>query len=149
MILESCSLLKNKYNGHALESTLAQLEIGAGYWPAVALIDKVFRAKKQSCTTEIVTLNRPKKIAAAYEKRNAKARFRRLAAVAPRIGYLKSESLFCSNLLKGHASDAINLLLTLADSSIGLWMRRVLLALVSAIHNLARECWTFRSPPPA
>jgi IS5 family transposase len=115
----------------------------------VAIGDKGFRGRTHCGTTEIVTPNRPKKNATAYEKRKAKARFRRRAAIEPRIGHLKSDFRLGRNFLKGQVGDAINLLLAAAASNLSLWMRQVLFALVSAIQNWARECRTFRSPLPA
>jgi IS5 family transposase len=96
-----------------------------------------------------VTPNRPKKNATAYEKRKAKARFRRRAAIEPRIGHLKSDFRLGRNFLKGQVGDAMNLLLAAAASNLSLWMRQVFFALVSAIQNWAQECRTFRSPLPA
>ena len=93
VILGACSLPKNDYDGQALEPTLAQVEMVSGYRPAVAIGDKGFRGKTHCGTTEIVTTNRAKKNATAYEKRKAKARFRRRAAIEPRIGHLIPTSL--------------------------------------------------------
>jgi IS5 family transposase len=106
----------------------------------VAIGDQGFRGKTHCGTTEIVTPNRPKKNATAYEKRKAKARFRRRAAIEPRIGHLKSDFRLGRNFLKGQVGDAINLLLAAAASNLNLWMRQVLFALVPAIQNWAREC---------
>jgi IS5 family transposase len=79
VILGAYSLPKNDYDGHALEPTLAQVERVSGYrpavassgqqWPAVAIGDKGFRGKTHCGTTKVVTPNRPKKNATAYEKR--------------------------------------------------------------------------------
>jgi IS5 family transposase len=132
-----------------LEPTLAQVERVSGYRPAVAIGDKGFRGKTHCGTTEVVTPNRPKKNATAYEKRKAKARFRRRAAIEPRIGHLKSDFRLGRNFLKGQVGDAINLLLAAAASNLSLWMRQILFALVSAIQNWTRECRTFRPPLPA
>jgi IS5 family transposase len=149
VILGAYSLPKNDYDGHALEPTLAQVERVSGYRPTVAIGDKGFRGKTHCGTTEVVTPNRPKKNATAYEKRKAKARFRRRAAIEPRIGHLKSDFRLGRNFLKGQVGDAINLLLAAAASNLSLWMRQILFALVSAIQNWTRECRTFRSPLPA
>jgi IS5 family transposase len=67
----------------------------------VAIGDKGFRGKTHCGTTEVVTPNRPKKNATAYKKRKAKARFRRRAAIEPRIGHLKSDFRLGRNFLKG------------------------------------------------
>jgi len=99
----------------------------------VAIGDKGFRGKTHCGTTEVVTPNRPKKNATAYEKRKAKARFRRWAAIEPRIGHLKSDFRLGRKFLKGQIGDAINLPLAAAASNLNLWMRQVLLRLVSAL----------------
>jgi IS5 family transposase len=87
-----------------------------------------------------VTPGRPKKNATAYEKRKAKARFRRRAAIEPRIGHLKSDFRLGRNFLKGQVGDAINLLLAAAASNLSLWMRRLLLRLVWALR-IFQEKW--------
>jgi len=96
-----------------------------------------------------VTPGRPKKNATAYEKRKAKARFRRRAAIEPRIGHLKSDFRLGRNFLKGQIGDAINLLLAAAASNLSLWMRQVLFVLVFAIQKRAREWRFFQTPLPA
>jgi IS5 family transposase len=149
VILGAYSLPKNDYDGHALEPTLEQVERVSGYRPAVAIGDKGFRGKTHCGTTEVVTPGRPKKNATAYEKRKAKARFRRRAAIEPRIGHLKSDFRLGRNFLKGQVGDAINLLLAAAASNLSLWMRQVLFALVSAIQNGAQEGPFFRAPLPS
>ena len=58
MISGAYSLPKNDSDGHALEPTLAQVEIVLGYRPAVAIGDKGFRGKTHCVTTEIVAPNR-------------------------------------------------------------------------------------------
>jgi len=90
--------------------------------------DKGFRGKTHCGTTKIVTPNRPKKNATAYEKRKAKARLRRQAAIELRIGHLKSDFRLGRNFLKSQAGDAINLLLAAAASNLSRWMRQVLFA---------------------
>jgi IS5 family transposase len=95
-----------------------------------------------------VTPGRPKKNATAYEKRKAKARFRRRAAIEPRIGHLKSYFRLGRNFLKGQVGDAIKLQLAAAASNPSLWMRQVLFVLVFAIQKMARERRVFRAYLP-
>lgn len=149
VILGAYSLPKNDYDGHALEPTLEQVERVSGYRPAVAIGDKGFRGKTHCGTTEVVTPGRAKKNATAYEKRKAKARFRRRAGIEPRIGHLKSDFRLGRNFLKGQVGDAINLLLAAAASNLSLWMRQVLFVLVFAMQKRAREWRFFRAPLPA
>ena len=148
VILGAYSLPENDYDGHALEPTLEQVERVAGYRPAVAIGDKGFRGQSHCGQTEVVTPGRGKKNARAYEKRKARKRFRRRAAIEPRIGHLKSDFRLDRNFLKGQVGDAINLLLAAAASNLSLWMRQVLLRLVSAIQNWALKTRVFRTPLP-
>ena len=123
VILGAYRLPQNDYDGHALEPTLEQVERVSGYRPAVGIGEKGFRGRTHCGTTEMVTPNRPKKNATAYEKRKAKPRFRRRAAIEPRTGHLKSDFRFGRNFLKGQVGDAINLLLAAAASNLSLWIR--------------------------
>jgi IS5 family transposase len=90
----------------------------AGYRPAVAIGDKAFRGQSHCGETEVVTPGRGKKNASVYEKRKARKRFRRRAAIEPRIGHLKSDFRLDRNFLKGQVGDAINLLLAAAASNL-------------------------------
>ena len=102
--------------------------------PAVAIGDKGFRGQSHCGQTEVVTPGRGKKNACVYEKPKARNRFRRRAAIEPRIGHLKSDFRLDRNFLKGQVGDAINLLLAAAASKLSLWMRQVFLRLVSALR---------------
>jgi len=149
VILGAYSLPENDYDGHALEPTLEQVERVAGYRPAVAIGDKGFRGQSHCGQTEVVTPGRGKKNASAYEKRKARKRFRRRAAIEPRIGHLKSDFRLDRNFLKGQVGDAINLLLAAAASNLSLWMRQVLLRLVLALRIFREKCWGAQYPLPA
>ena len=149
VILGAYSLPENDYDGHALEPTLEQVERVAGYRPAVAIGDKGFRGQSHCGQTEVVTPGRGKKNASAYEKRKARKRFRRRAAIEPRIGHLKSDFRLDRNFLKGQVGDAINLLLAAAASNLSLWMRQVLLRLVWALRIFQEKCQSAQYPLPA
>jgi IS5 family transposase len=149
VILGAYSLPENDYDGHALEPTLEQVERVAGYRPAVAIGDKGFRGQSHCGQTEVVTPGRGKKNASAYEKRKARKRFRRRAAIEPRIGHLKSDFRLDRNFLKGQVGDAINLLLAAAASNLSLWMRQVLLRLVLALRIFQKKWQDAQCPLPA
>ena len=149
VILGAYSLPENDYDGHALEPTLEQVERVAGYRPAVAIGDKGFRGQSHCGETEVVTPGRGKKNASVYEKRKARKRFRRRAAIEPRIGHLKSDFRLDRNFLKGQIGDAINLLLAAAASNLSLWMRQVLFALVSKICIFQKKWQDAQYPLPA
>ena len=149
VILGAYSLPENDYDGHALEPTLKQVERVAGYRPAVAIGDKGFRGQSHCGETEVVTPGRGKKSASVYEKRKARKRFRRRAAIEPRIGHLKSDFRLDRNFLKGQIGDAINLLLAAAASNLSLWMRQVLFALVSKLCIFQKKWQDAQYPLPA
>jgi len=149
VILGAYSLPENDYDGHALEPTLKQVERVAGYRPAVAIGDKGFRGQSHCGETEVVTPGRGKKNASVYEKRKARKRFRRRAAIEPRIGHLKSDFRLDRNFLKGQIGDAINLLLAAAASNLSLWMRQVLFALVSKLCIFQKKWQDAQCPLPA
>lgn len=149
VILGAYSLPENDYDGHALEPTLEQVERVAGYRPAVAIGDKGFRGQSHCGETEVVTPGRGKKNASVYEKRKARKRFRRRAAIEPRIGHLKSDFRLDRNFLKGQIGDAINLLLAAAASNLSLWMRQVLFALVSKLCIFQKKWQDAQYPLPA
>jgi IS5 family transposase len=149
VILGAYSLPENDYDGHALEPTLEQVERVAGYRPAVAIGDKGFRGQSHCGETEVVTPGRGKKSASVYEKRKARKRFRRRAAIEPRIGHLKSDFRLDRNFLKGQIGDAINLLLAAAASNLSLWMRQVLLRLVWALRQFQKKWQDAQYPLPA
>jgi len=149
VILGAYSLPENDYDGHALEPTLEQVERVAGYRPAVTIGDKGFRGQSHCGETEVVTPGRGKKNASVYEKRKARKRFRRRAAIEPRIGHLKSDFRLDRNFLKGQIGDAINLLLAAAASNLSLWMRQVLFALVSKLCIFQKKWQDAQYPLPA
>jgi IS5 family transposase len=111
----------------------------AKYRPQVAIADRGYRGKSRCGETEIVTPKPPKKSATNYEKRKARQRFCRRAAIEPRIGHLKSDFRLGRNFLKGQKGDAINLLMAAAASNLSLWMRRVISLLYYMLRFLPQN----------
>ena len=75
---------------------------------------KIFGESGSRNGTKILIPGRSKKNATPYEKRKARLRFRRRAAIEPVIGHLKSDYGLVRNYLRGHMGDGINLMLAAA-----------------------------------
>jgi IS5 family transposase len=133
VILGALSLEKNAYDGHTLEPALVQVERVTGHRPVIAIGDRGYRGRRHYGATELVTPQRAAPDATPYQKRRARQRFRRRAAIEPRIGHLKSDFRLGRNYLRGVAGDAINLLLAAAAANFRKWMRNA----SACLHILA------------
>lgn len=123
IIVGALSFDKNTYDGHTLPDALDQVETLTGQRPAVAIADRGYRGKKRVGNTEVLTPQPPRKTDTEYQKRKARKRFRRRAAIEPVIGHLKSDHRLKRNYLKGLVGDAINLMLAAAAFNLKKWMR--------------------------
>lgn len=106
--------VRNRYDGHCLVDALQQCEALRGVRPKVAITDRGFKGIRHIEGTDILLPGRPAKQASVYEKTKARKRFRRRAAIEPRIGHLKSDFGLRRNYLKGVVGDSINLMLSAA-----------------------------------
>jgi len=137
---------KNPANNKGIRR--AQVKRLCGYSPRVAIADRGYRGRTHWGETELITPKAPKKSESPYQKRKARARFRRRAAIEPRIGHLKSDFRLGRNFLKGQEGDSINLLLAATAANLSLWMRKVLSALIQFLSRLPLHFLLPFSPTP-
>jgi IS5 family transposase len=114
VIIGALSFLDNPFDGHTLPAVLNQVESIVGQRPTMAICDRGYRGKRKIGTTRIEipeSGNGPK---TEHEKRQARAPFRRRAAIEPIIGHLKNDHRMLRNYLKGRIGDSVNLFMACA-----------------------------------
>jgi IS5 family transposase len=124
IIVGAYSLEKNEYDGHTLPKALDQCEQLRGVRPTVAIVDRGYKGSSRIGETEILLPKPPKKAMSEYEKKKARLRFRRRAAIEPVIGHLKTDNRLSRNFLKGVIGDQINVMLASAAFNLRKWMRK-------------------------
>jgi len=142
IIVGAYSLEKNDYDGHTLPKALDQCEELRGERPRVAIVDRGYRGKSKIGETEILIPKPPKKGTSEYEKKKARARFRRRAAIEPIIGHLKTDYRLEKNYLKGVVGDSINMMLAAAAFNFKKWMRKMKNFFGSFFKNLQRDIFS-------
>jgi len=125
IIVGAYSLEKNDYDGHTLPKALDQCQQLRGSRPKVAIADRGYKGKTRIGETEILLPKPPKKSSTEYEKKKARNRFRRRAAIEPVIGHLKTDYRMARNFLKGVIGDSINLMLAAAAFNFKKLMRKL------------------------
>lgn len=115
----------NPYDGHTLLDTLLQYFRMHGKLPKAAIGDRGFRSPKAVLGVQIISPDKSTKEKSAYQKRKARTRFRRRAAIEPCIGHLKAQFGLDKNWLRGVQGDQINLLLAAAAYNLKKWMNRL------------------------
>jgi len=114
IIIGALNIRENTHDSKTLSSTLSQVEALTKAKPSFAICDRGYRGVSEINGTKILIPSRSKKDATPYEKRKARLRFRRRAAIEPVIGHLKSDYGLARNYLKGHMGDGVNLMLAAA-----------------------------------
>ncbi len=143
IIVGAYSLEKNQYDGHTLPKALEQCEQLRGMRPKVAIADRGYKGKTRIGETEILIPKSPKKQASQYEKKKARARFKRRAAIEPVIGHLKTDNRLARNFLKGVIGDQINVMLAAAAFNLRKWMRKAKTFLGSFYKSIEQHILRF------
>lgn len=115
----------NPYDGHLLLPLLLQYHRIQQRLPRTAILDRGFKGAKKVLGVEMIRPNKPSDQTTAYQKRKARNRFRRRAAIEPVIGHLKHRFRLNRNWLKGTRGDQINLLLAAAAFNFKKWMNQL------------------------
>jgi IS5 family transposase len=125
VIVGAMSFTKNVYDGHTLPDVLEQCWSITETCPSVAICDRGYRGLKQVGDTSILIPGRPKKTDTQYQRRKARERFRRRAAIEPVIGHLKHDHRMARSYLLGALGDAINLFMACAAFNFRKLMRKL------------------------
>ena len=118
------------YDGHTLQSQIAQVERLTGASVERAYVDRGYRG--HGLTTPQVYLSNTRGIASPTIKRE----LRRRSAVEPIIGHMKADGKLERHWLKGANDDAINVVLVAAGHNIRLllaWLKRLCALIRAAI----------------
>ncbi|MEZ4685428.1 MAG: hypothetical protein R3B47_05010 [Bacteroidia bacterium] len=117
---------ETSYDGHTLLDTFLQYFRIHGKLPKVAIGDRGFCSPKWCWAYKSSHPTNPPKTKSPYQKRKARTRFRRRAAIEPCIGHLKAHLDSTKNWLRGAQGDQINLpKLAAAAYNLKKWMNRL------------------------
>lgn len=100
----------NPYDGHTLNSAVAQTKQLTGVEPQHVNVDQGYRKHDYVGSAAVHVIGRIGKTLS----RGMRRMFKRRAAIEPTIGHLKSDNRLCRNPLRGTAGDQINVLLAAA-----------------------------------
>jgi len=143
IIVAAQSFQGNPYDGHTLLDTFLQYFRMFGRLPKAAIGDRGYPSPKRVLGIQIITPDKSTKDKTAYQKRKARMRFRRRAAIEPCIGHLKARFGLDKNWLRGTQGDQTNLLLAAAAYNLKKWMNRLknssfLTQIINLILNLLK-----------
>jgi len=124
VIVGALSFTENIYDDSTLPDVLEQVWQITETCPKVAICDRGYRGRARVCDTEILTPRRPKKNDTPCQRRNARMRFRRRAAIEPIIGHHKADPRMARNFLKGVLGDAIKLFMAVTVFNFRNWKGR-------------------------
>ncbi len=113
-IILGAQSFRNEYDGHTIESSLAQVERLTRRKIKILAGDRGYRGKKEINGTQILIPDSPKSSDSRYQKCKKHNLFCKRAGIEPTIGHLKSDHRLGRNFYKGLVGDDINILLAAA-----------------------------------
>jgi len=114
IIFGALSFQDNPFDGHTVPVVLSQIESIVGQRPTMAICDRGYRDKRKVGVTSIEIPKSDRRTKTAPDKRQARERFRRRAAIEPIIDHLKNDHRMLRNYLKGQIGDTVNLFMACA-----------------------------------
>jgi IS5 family transposase len=147
VILAAVSFDHGIHDNHTIEPMLEQIARIATYRPSVLLGDRGFRGRLDFGSTRLMLPQTDAAPLSDRQKAQGRTRYRRRAAIEPRIGHLKSDFGLGKNFLKGTPGDELNLLLAASASNLRLWCNAFLAALLSLVQFFLREAESRPSSP--
>lgn len=125
IIVAAESFQGNPHDSYTLLPILLQYHRILDTLPEAAILDRGFRGVKTIFGVKMIRPDKPKNNNTPYQKRKARKRFRRRAAIEPTIGHLKHRFRLDRNWLKGSKGDQFNLLMAAAAFNFKKWMNRM------------------------
>lgn len=113
-IILGTMFFRNEYDGHAIETSLKQVERLTGRKIKVLAGDRGYRGKKDVNGTKIMIPGIPKKSDCCYQKQKKHKLFCKRAYIEPTISHLKSDYRLGRNFYKDVVGDTVNMLLAVA-----------------------------------
>jgi IS5 family transposase len=114
IIVGALSFPDNPFDGHTLPAVLSQVENIVGQRPTMAICDRGYRGKRRIGDTRIEVPESGKGLKTELEKRKARERFCRRAAIEPITAHLKNDHRMLRNYLKCRIDDSVNLFMACA-----------------------------------
>ncbi len=128
---------RNEYDGHFIETSLAQVERLTGRKIKILVGDRGYRGKKEINGTRILIPDTPQPSDSRYQKCKKHNLFCKRAGIEPTIGHLKSDYRLGRNFYKGLIGDAINILLV----AVAYNFKRAMKALLHLLKIIIEKPW--------
>ena len=139
VIVGVASHSKNEHDSKTLELALTSANQTRTTPIKEAICDRGYRGVKEVIGTIISIPGSSLKRDSEYQKKNKREKFKRIAAIEPIIGHLKSDFRLARNYLKGFIGDQINLLLAATAWNLKKWINIYFFALFSGEIKLLLE----------